>query len=667
MIYGLSARWLERLWFLTREIYIGTTMDIHVGTTMDIHSILQKHWGYTSFRPVQENIIRSVLAGKDTLALLPTGGGKSICFQVPAMAKDGICIVISPLIALMKDQVENLQSIGIPAAAIHSGLHQREIELTLIDCINKKNKFLYLSPERLKNELLQNSIQQMDVCLLAVDESHCISQWGYDFRPPYLEIAQFRKLLPENVPVLALTATATENVVKDIQSKLNFKVQNVFRKSFYRENLTYFVFKEEDKLKRLLKIINRTPGTGIVYVRSRRKTKEIAEFLNKNNISADFYHAGLDFEVREAKQNSWKSNKTRIIVATNAFGMGIDKPDVRFVVHLDIPDNLEAYFQEAGRGGRDEKLAYSVLLYENLDITELHKNFDESFPPIETIRNVYQALCNFFQIPMGNGEGATFDFDIYNFAQNYKFTSSVLFNSLTFIERAGFIAMTDAIKNTSKVYIHVSREDLYRFQVSNEKYDNFIKLLLRSYSGILSGFVSIQERVLAKRSGLSQEIVVQALTQLTNKNIIIYQPQTKNPQLTFLQDRVESRHLLFSQQVYDERKDTAQNRLDAVINYVTSSTKCRSRILLDYFNETQSIRCGKCDVCLRQNNEELSSEEFDTVKKNIVFLLEKENLSVDIIADKLNYPEMKIIKVIRWLMDNDDVGKEMEKFILNKR
>ena len=633
---------------------------------MDIHAILQKYWGYSSFRPVQENIIRSVLNGKDTLALLPTGGGKSICFQVPALAKEGICIVISPLIALMKDQVENLLSRGISATAIHSGLHQREIELILRDCINKKNKFLYLSPERLKNELLKNSIQQMEVCLLAVDESHCISQWGYDFRPPYLEIADFKKLLPQNIPVLALTATATEDVIKDIQFRLNFRNENVFRKSFYRENLNYYVFKEEDKQKRLLQIITRTPGTGIVYVRNRRKTKEIADFLNKNNISADYYHAGLTFEEREKKQNSWKSSKTRIIVATNAFGMGIDKPDVRFVVHVDIPDNLEAYFQEAGRGGRDEKRAYAILLYENVDITELYRNFEASFPPVETIRNVYQALCNFFQIPMGTGEGASFDFDLYSFAREYKFDTSVVFNSLAFIERAGFIAMTDAIKNHSKIYIPLSREDLYRFQVANEKYDNFIKLLLRSYSGLFSSFVAIQEKTLAQRSGISLETIQQALSQLANKQVILYQPQTENPQLMFVQNRVESRHLLFSQQVYDDRKKIAQNRLDSVVDYVTDAAKCRSSALLDYFNEKQSVSCGKCDVCLRQNKKEFNSEEFIGLRKTVVSLLENENLSIDNLAKKLHCSEEKIAKVARWLLDNKDVYKENDDLILNK-
>jgi len=625
------------------------------------HEIIQKYWGYTSFRLLQEDIICSVLEGRDTLALLPTGGGKSICFQVPAMAMDGLCVVISPLIALMKDQVENLLSRGIAAAAIHSGLHQREIEFILRDCIHKKIKFLYVSPERLKSDLLKNSVQQMDVCLLAVDESHCVSQWGYDFRPPYLDIAEFRKLLPQKVPILALTATATEEVVKDIQLRLNFRAENVFQRSFYRENLTYYVFKEEDKLKRLLQIITRTPGTGIIYVRSRKKTIEIADFLQRNNISADFFHAGLTVWERAVKQNNWMSGKKRIIVATNAFGMGIDKPDVRFVVHIDIPDNLEAYFQEAGRAGRDEKRAYSILLYEEKDIIKLHEDFEISYPPIETIRNVYQAVCNFFQIPIGNGEGATFDFDTHSFRQRYKLNALVVFNSLSFIERAGFISVSDAVNNFSKIYIPLSREDLYRFQVANEKYDNFVKLLLRSYSGLFSCFVPIEEKELAKRANLSVNVITQTLTQLSKKQIIIYQPQTENPQLTFLENRVETRHLSFSQEVYNDRKKAAKNRLDAVIHYTTSNTKCRNKLLLDYFNEKQPLRCGKCDVCLQRNREELSQEEFDDLQENIQSLLEKENLDVSDLVKKIHYPEAKIIQVIRWLLDNEVIDKEMIK------
>ena len=631
---------------------------------MNIHRILEQYWNYSSFRPLQEDIIRSVLAGNDTLALLPTGGGKSICFQVPALAKEGICIVISPLIALMKDQVENLVKRGISAAAIYSGMHLREIELVLTDAIRGKLKFLYLSPERLKNDLLKNTIQQMQINLLAVDEAHCISQWGYDFRPPYLEIVDFRQLLAGDVPVLALTATATPEVVKDIQLKLNFKKENVFQKSFYRQNLIYYVFKEENKLKRLLQIITRTPGAGIVYVRNRRKTQEISDSLNKNKITADFYHAGLEMKDRERKQNRWMSGKTRIIVATNAFGMGIDKPDVRFVIHMDIPDNLEAYFQEAGRGGRDEKQAYAILLYENADIRELYESHQKAFPSMEKIRNVYELLCNYLQIPIGSGEGASFNLDAYQFIREYKLNSLEVFSSLNFLEKAGFISMTDAVNNSSKVYIPLSREELYRFQVANEQYDNFIKLLLRSYSGLFTVFVSIQEKELAQRADTTVDVVKKVLKQLAERQVLIYQPQTDNPLVTFLQNRIDSRHLLFSKQVYDDRKQKARERLDTVIDYVTSSTKCHSKTLLAYFGETKSVRCGKCDICLRRNKEELSEEEFQYLQQEIQSVLQEGIKSIDEVVNRLRYPEHKIIQVIRWLLENGKIDKDMDMLIM---
>jgi ATP-dependent DNA helicase RecQ len=627
---------------------------------MDIHAILQKHWGYDSFRPLQEDIIHSVLEGRDTLALLPTGGGKSICFQVPALMKEGICLVITPLIALMKDQVENLQTRGIAAAAIYTGLHFREIELILAHAIKGKIKFLYISPERLKNELLQNSVKQMNVSLLAVDEAHCISQWGYDFRPPYLEIAEFKEFLPENTPILALTATATENVVEDIQARLQFREPNVFKKSYFRDNLTYYVFKEENKQKRLLQIVTRTPGTGIVYVRNRRKTKEIAQLLQNNRISADYYHAGLEMDEREKKQTDWKSGKTSVIVATNAFGMGIDKADVRFVVHLDIPDSLEAYFQEAGRGGRDEKRAYAILLYEPLDILELQRNFDTSFPPPDVISTIYQALCVFLQIPMGNGEGISFDLDTQKFANEYKFSPITVFNSLKFLERAGFFTLSEDLKNTSKVYIPLTREELYRFQIANEQYDDFIKLLLRSYTGLFSAFTAIQEKDLAKRAKVSEENIVLILKKLNNAKVFIYQQKTENSSIHFLQNRIETKHFFLSEEVYEKRKQIAQQRLENTINYVGQSVKCRSRVLLEYFGEKQSARCGKCDICLRRNKLELTDEEFNGLREQILHLLNQQDLTVDALVETLRYPEQKIIQVARWLADNGEICMEGE-------
>ncbi len=628
---------------------------------MEIKTILQRYWGYTKFRSMQEDIILSVLEGHDTLALLPTGGGKSICFQVPAMANEGLCLVVSPLIALMKDQVENLLRRNIPAAAIHTGMHSREIDLILNRCIQGEIKFLYLSPERLKNTLLKNSLKEMKICLLAVDEAHCISQWGYDFRPPYLEIAEIRNILPSSVPVLALTATATPEVVTDIQKKLAFKKESVFQKSFVRENLTYFVFKEENKLKRLLQIIQKTPGTGIVYVRNRKKTQEIARFLSENKHSADYYHAGLSMQERAKKQTHWTQGKTRIIVSTNAFGMGIDKPDVRFVIHMDLPDTLEAYFQEAGRGGRDEKRSFAILLYENADILNLNQNFENSFPPLSIIQDVYQAIGNYFHIPIGNGEGLTFEFNNNDFANTYKFKPLVSYHALKFIEKAGLITFTDPYSNASKIFIDASREDLYKFQVEHAEYDFMIKLLLRSYSGLFTDFTRIYEADLAKRTNKDISYIIETLKKLDEFEIIIYQQQTEKPRIVFLENRLETKYLILSETIYDERKQIAKKRLDAVEQYISNQTKCRSRQLVAYFGETESTRCGKCDVCLKRNKMELSALEFDNILNCIKPLLQTKDTTIDELVIFAHYPEEKIVKVIRWLLDNNKIILNNEK------
>lgn len=621
----------------------------------DIHKILKNYWGYNSFRPMQEDIIESIISGNDTLALLPTGGGKSICFQVPGMYLPGLCLVVSPLIALMKDQVENLNKKGIKASAIYSGMHKNEIDRILGNCMFGDVKFLYVSPERLKTDLFKTNLPRINVGLIAIDEAHCISQWGYDFRPPYLEIAEIRSYFP-NVPVIALTATATLKVVDDIQKKLKFKNQSVFQKSFYRSNLIYLVVKTENKLQRLLRIINRIKGSGVVYVRNRRKTQEIAKFLIENNIPSDYYHAGLSMDERDKKQQEWISGKKQIIVATNAFGMGIDKPDVRYVVHMDIPDSLEAYFQEAGRAGRDEKKAWAIQLYDDLDIAELEKNYVNSFPEIKMIRNVYNALCNYLQIPIGSGAERSFEFQLTEFAKEYSFNSLIAYNSLKFLEKEGFILLTDAINKPSRIIINGSTEELYRFQVENRKYEKFIKTLLRSYGGLFSNFVKINEQELAKRLNVDEKQIVATFIYLENIGILNYDRKTDKPLLIFLEDRIDEKQIMVSHENYQFLKDTAFNRLEAIKHYVLSNTKCRSKLLLEYFGEQNSLRCGECDVCLNRNKMSVSDFEFDKVVEILKPVLRKSNLSFDDVVKSVDlFNEDKTIKILNWLIDNQKI------------
>lgn len=604
---------------------------------------------------MQEEIIQSVLDGKDTLALLPTGGGKSLCFQVPAMTMEGMCLVISPLIALMKDQVDNLTRRGIRAAAIYSGMHPDEIEIVLDNCRHGSIKLLYISPERLTTEKIRQSLRQIKVNLLAVDEAHCVSQWGYDFRPPYLEIAAIRPLIPDT-PFLALTATATRNVVKDIQQKLEFKFENLFQKSFERKNLTYLVIKEEDKKKRLLKILRKVNGPGIVYVRNRRETKEIAGFLQKNGIPADFYHAGLDQKLRDRRQSSWIKEEKRIIVSTNAFGMGIDKPNVRVVVHLDLPDSIEAYFQEAGRAGRDEKRAYAVLLYENSDIIDARHNLTITYPELNFIRSVYQALGNFLQIPVGGGKDLHFDFDLPVFAEQYRFQPVAVYNSLRFLEKEGLVMLTDAFHNPSKVFIKADKEVLYRFQVENEPYDHFIKTLLRSYSGILSDFIKFSESELARRTDLPVEKVVSNLKHLEKLQLLDYIRQTDNPQLILMEERLDPKNLTISPENYQHRLRDAENRMESMISFAESNHKCRSQMLLAYFGETNTQRCGKCDVCIERNKISLNQLEFDNIVAIIKPILKIHPASPEELVQAAgNINEEKILRVIQWLLDNDKI------------
>jgi ATP-dependent DNA helicase RecQ len=630
---------------------------------MDIHQILLKYWGYNKFRPLQEDIINASLNGKDTLALLPTGGGKSICFQVPAMAKDGICIVVSPLIALMKDQVENLLKRDIKAVAIYSGMSKREIDITLDNCIYGNIKFLYISPERIHTTIFEERYKKMNVNLIAVDESHCISQWGYDFRPAYLNITKLKELKP-GIPVLALTATATPEVVIDIQKQLHFKNENVLQKSFERKNLAYIVLNEEDKLSRLLKVLQSIKGTSVVYVRSRKKTKEIALFLLKNNISADYYHAGLSNDERTKKQADWINNATRVIVSTNAFGMGIDKPDVRTVIHIDLPDSLEAYFQEAGRAGRDEEKAYAILLFQEADRIDLEQRITSGFPPIQTIKNVYQALANFFQIPIGAAYNESYNFNIIDFSNQYNIPVYTIYNSLKFLEKEGYLFLSSSNYNPSRIKIDVSKNELYEFQVKNNKLDLFLKTVLRSYAGLFDNYVKINEVELASRLKTNRDKVVKMLNYLSHLKIISYLEQTNLPQLTYLTERLAIEDISIAAKNYHERKEIAIKKMESVIYYVTTKHKCRSEILLGYFGEKEAYRCGVCDVCLERNKLELSDIEFSLVSNQIKKILMLEPLPITQLIGKIEeIRDDKIIKVIQWLTDNNKLVTNNENLL----
>ena len=615
--------------------------------------ILLQYWGYTKFRPLQEDIIRSVSEKKDTLALMPTGGGKSLTFQVPTLAGDGLCLVVTPLIALMKDQVANLKKKGIKAVAIYSGLSSQEIDIALDNCIYGDFKFLYCSPERLGTELFRARLDKMKVSLIAIDEAHCISQWGYDFRPSYLKIAELRKLLPE-IPVLALTATATAAVINDIMEKLNFSEKKVFRISFERKNLVYAVRETEDKLNYLLKIINSVPGCGIVYVRNRQKTKEIAQYLQKNGISADYYHAGLTNEMRTQKQEAWMTGKMRIIVSTNAFGMGIDKPNVRLVVHFDLPDSPEAYFQEAGRAGRDEKKAFTVLLFNNTDNLSASKRVETNFPEIKAIKDVYNALGNYLQIPYGAGKYMAYDFKLAEFATNYKFNIQTAFSSLKVLEQEGYIEVTDNINNPAKVHFLVNRDDLYKFQVSNIAFDTFVKLLLRSYEGLFSDYVAIDETILAKRSNTTVDNIFKYLNKLASAKILQYIPRKTTPVVVFTEERLDEKNLHISHEKYNERRTRYVDRIEAILHYASSTNKCRSQILLSYFGEKDPVRCGQCDVCLKRNELDINKYEFDMIVEDIKKEIYTSPHELKPMVERFStrYSEEKILKVIRWLLDN---------------
>ncbi len=624
--------------------------------------ILQQYWGFERFRPMQEDIIRSVLENRDTLALLPTGGGKSICYQVPALCRDGICIVVSPLIALMKDQVENLIKRQVPAAAIYSGMAYRDIDRILDNCVYGNVKLLYLSPERLTTELAQVRVSKMKVNLLAVDEAHCISQWGYDFRPPYLRIAEIRELLPE-APVLALTATATPEVVKDIQEKLAFRQENVFQKSFERKNLAYAVLQEEGKEQKLVDILKRVPGSGIVYARNRRRTKELATMLQRNGISADYYHAGLESDARSRKQDEWIAGKRRIMVSTNAFGMGIDKPDVRVVVHLELPDSLEAYFQEAGRAGRDEKKAYAVLLYNDGDRRNLEYQFGQSFPELEEVRRTYRALGSYFQLAVGAGEGQSFDFDIVEFAQNYQLNPVRTYHCLKLLEQAGWIVLTEAVFIPSSLMIRVNKDTLYDYQLRNPKMDKLLKAILRTYQGAFNHPIHLREGQLAKFLKMPLTELRKGLEKLHQDEIAEYQPQKDTPQVIFVKERVDADNLLLDRKMYEFRKQRHQERIRRAVAYAETPV-CRSQQLLQYFGEPNAPKCGICDVCTGRTRPEVSGADFERYKEKIQLLLKREPLSLaQVVESFAPARQEQVLKTLEYLLDEGFLAQQGEKLV----
>ncbi|MGM0579910.1 MAG: RecQ family ATP-dependent DNA helicase [Bacteroidota bacterium] len=614
--------------------------------------VLQKYWGYEAFRSMQEDIINSITSGNDTLALLPTGGGKSICFQVPALMSEGLCLVISPLIALMKDQVEQLKRRKIPAAAVYSGMTYREIDILLDNAAHGAYKFLYVSPERLKTDLFLERVKKMKLNLLAIDEAHCISQWGYDFRPPYLEIANFRELFPD-LPCIALTATATEDVKIDIQEKLNFKNGKLFQKSFARDNLSYSVRKVENKEAKLFEILRKIAGTSVVYARNRRRTKEIAELLKKNGFSADFYHAGLSQADRNAKQDAWLKDKTRIIVATNAFGMGIDKPDVRTVIHWELPDNLESYYQEAGRAGRDEKPAFAVALYHPQDFKEMEEKHELAHPEFDFLKKLYQSLANYFKIAIGSGEMQSYNFEIQDFCQHYNYEVFPVFHALKVLEEEGFIQLNEQFYRPSGLHINLDFKDLYAYEIANAKFEKLIKTVLRIYGGdIYQQVIFINELQIAKMAEMSPQEVVKQLNYLDKEGVMDYSPKSDSPQLTFLEARHDANKLPLNKKRLEERKKSKYEKLMAVKNYVENDLVCRTLKLLQYFGEYKDEKCGVCDVCI---NEKKSVHQDKDLEQKILQILKDSHLNIERLSENIEgYAKEKVITAVRKL---DDEGK----------
>ena len=631
----------------------------------DYKEILKQYWGYDCFRGIQEEIIRSIGEGKDTLGLMPTGGGKSIAFQVPALARPGLCLVVTPLIALMKDQVQNLRGRGIKAAAVYSGMSREEIVIALENCIFGGYKFLYISPERLSTEIFKTKLRRMDVSMITVDEAHCISQWGYDFRPAYLNIAEIRKLLPET-PVLALTATATPEVVKDIQARLQFRQENVFRMSFERKNLAYVVRHTEDKDAEMLHILKCMEGSSIVYTRNRKKTKEISDLLNRNGIAATFYHAGLSDAAKDERQKAWVEGKFRVMAATNAFGMGIDKPNVRTVIHADVPDSPEAYFQEAGRAGRDGQKAYAVLLFCERDKVTLKRRVSDTFPEKDYIRKVYEDINYYYQMAMGDGLGCTFAFNIDEFCRNFKHYPVQTDSALKILTRAGYLEYTDEQDNASRLMFTLQRDELYNIREQNPETEKLLRIILRSYTGLFTDYVYINEDTLATRSGLTRQQVYDILILMTKRRILHYIPGKKTPYIVYTRERQETSRVHLSREVYEDRKASYIRRIEAMLEYATNDEHCRSRMLLRYFGEKNEHNCGQCDICLHRRAAEPSQNEFESVSRQLEKTLSQSPspLTLQELVQRTGIPEDRLLQVVNHLLAEEKLVQRYGKLSL---